>query len=164
MNSSRLTVLTVLSVLATACGAPANVVRVPSITLPEGPGVVEATVTRVKVGLGPVFCNLFNSDMGPSPEETFPGQSPIIGGNLTVEAASERVLCRFEKLPIGTYAISIIQDEDSDGDLRTSVFGAPVEGYGASNNMLPATSAPIWADSKFEVGATKVELEIRLQY
>jgi uncharacterized protein (DUF2141 family) len=164
MNLSRLAVLTVLAVLAAACGAPANVVREPTITLPAGPGVVEATVTRVKVGLGPVFCNLHNSDAGPSPEQTFPGQSPIIGGSLTVEASSERVLCRFEKLPMGTYAISIIQDEDSDGDLRTSVFGAPIEGYGASNNILPATSGPTWADSKFEVGATKVELEIRLQY
>jgi uncharacterized protein (DUF2141 family) len=145
-----------MCVIAVGCGG-APPAGPPTITLGVGTGAIEAKVIRVKSGSGPIGCDLFNSETG------FPGPSPIIGGAVNLEAASTEVTCRYEKLPEGNYALSVFQDENKNGTLDTSIFGAPVEGYGASNNKLPPTSGPTWAESSFAVGTTTVQLEVRLQ-
>lgn len=125
----------------TACGGGA-LGPAPTITLAEGTAQLDATVTNVKLAKGRVYCALFNAAEG------FPGASPIIGGSVNADTATESVPCRFSKLPAGEYAISVFQDENSDGALNTNAFGAPSEGYGASNNQLPAAEAPHFDDSK----------------
>jgi uncharacterized protein (DUF2141 family) len=147
--------LAVLSLVA--CGAAPEAPFVPTITLPPGPATLTVKVERVKTNLGPVFCDLFNAAEG------FPGPSPIVGGTVRLEATAEPV-CSWKDLPAGEYAVSVIQDENDNGTLDTSAFGAPVEGYGASNNVLPATSAPRWSDSRVSLdGASPMTLTVRLQ-
>lgn len=73
--------------------------------------------------------------------------------------------CVFEKLPPGTYAIAVHHDENDNRKLDTNLLGIPQEGYGVSNNHIPALSAPTWQESKFTVEAGKtVELSIALRY
>lgn len=127
-----------------ACG-PAPSVKAPTITLAKGTATLDSTVANVKTGKGEVYCALFNAPDG------FPGASPIIGGGLKAASSAAQVSCRFENLPAGDYAISVYQDENSDGELNLNAFGAPTELYGASNNVLHATSAPTFTESKLHL-------------
>jgi uncharacterized protein (DUF2141 family) len=147
--------LAVLSLVA--CGGAPEAPFVPTISLPPGPAALTVKVERVKTTLGPVFCDLFNAAEG------FPGPSPIIGGSISLEATAEPV-CTWKDLPVGEYAVSVIQDENNNGTLDTSAFGAPVEGYGVSNNVLPAASAPRWSDARITLdGTSPMTLTVRLQ-
>lgn len=144
------------SLLLVACGGGMSATT-PTITLEKGQSVLTAHVERVKADKGPVLCDLFNAADG------FPGASPIIGGSIRLEASAEPV-CVWRDLPSGSYAVSVIQDENSNGSLDLNTFGVPTEGYGASNNVLPATSAPQFADSKIALdGAAAAELTVRLK-
>ncbi|MCA2976989.1 MAG: DUF2141 domain-containing protein [Myxococcaceae bacterium] len=139
-----------------ACGGAAMPPAAPTITLAPGASTLSVRVERVKTDRGPVICDLFNAADG------FPGPSPIIGGSLRVEASAEPV-CVWQRLPAGDYAVSVIQDENGNGDLDSNFLGVPLEGYGASNNVLPPTSGPLWSDSRFPVdGAAPVTLTVRL--
>lgn len=147
--------LAVLSLVA--CGAAPEAPFVPTITLAPGASNLAVRIERVKAGMGPVVCDLFNAAEG------FPGPSPIIGGSIRIEATAEPV-CTWSGLPAGEYAVSVIQDENNNGTLDSNVFGVPLEGYGASNNILPATSAPRWNDSRLSVdGAAPLSITVRLQ-
>jgi uncharacterized protein (DUF2141 family) len=139
-----------------ACGGAAMPAAIPTITLASGASTLTVRVERVKTASGPVICDLFNAGDG------FPGPSPIIGGTVRMQASDEPV-CVWQRLPAGDYAVSVIQDENANGELDSNVLGVPLEGYGASNNVLPPTSAPLWSDSRFSVdGTAPVTLTIRL--
>lgn len=147
--------LAVLSLAA--CGGAAMAPPTPTITLAPGASSLTVRVERVKAGMGPVLCDLFNAADG------FPGPSPIIGGSQQVDASAEPV-CTFSGLPAGEYAVSVIQDENANGNLDSNALGVPLEGYGASNNVLPATSAPRWSDSRLSIdGAAALSITVRLQ-
>jgi uncharacterized protein (DUF2141 family) len=147
--------LAVLSLVA--CGAAPEAPFVPTITLAPGASNLAVRVERVKAGMGPVLCDLFNAADG------FPGPSPIIGGSLQFAASAEPV-CTFTGLPAGEYAVSVMQDENANGTLDSNVLGVPLEGFGASNNVLPATSAPRWSDSRLSIdGAAPLSITVRLQ-
>ena len=141
--------LAAVSFTLVACGAPAptDVPFTPTLKLEPGQSTLRVMVSRQKVGLGPIFCDLFNSGTG------FPGPSPIIGGSQQHEA-QESTLCVYEGLPAGSYGISVIQDENANGTLDANVFGVPTEGYGVSNNVIPATEAPRWSDSVVTLDGT----------
>jgi uncharacterized protein (DUF2141 family) len=159
MKRSAVVTLSSFLVVISACGAqqPAGA-PAPTITLSPGQTTLTVKVERVKADRGPVFCDLFNAGEG------FPGASPIIGGSIELKASATPMACTFSNLPAGVFAVSVIQDENANGSLDMNVFGAPIEGYGVSNNIVPATSAPTFADSKIDVdGVSQIELTVRLQ-
>jgi len=132
------------SLLLVACGGGMSTTT-PTITLEKGQSVLTVRVERVKT------------------DDGFPGASPIIGGSIRLEANAEPV-CIWRDLPRGSFAVSVIQDENANGALDMNTFGVPTEGYGASNNVLPATSAPKFADSSFTLEGTNAsELTVRLK-
>lgn len=136
-------IITTLSLAAAlGCGAPQTGNPEPTIKLDVGTATLDLTVSKLKVDKGPLYCALFNSAEG------FPGPSPIIDGSLVVDATAETVKCVFAKLPAGTFAVTVYQDENNNGKTDTNAFGAPTEGYGASKNQLPAASPPSFDDNK----------------
>lgn len=116
--------------------------------------VVELRNLRGKVG-----CQVFASADG------FPSEDAKAFVGTSVAASKNDVVCKFTGLAPGRYAVSVMHDEDGDGELDSNFFGVPTEGYGASNNKLPALSPPDFAASSFEVkaGETKT-IQIRLKY
>ncbi|MFZ2996129.1 DUF2141 domain-containing protein [Sphingobium sp.] len=63
----------------------------------------------------------------------------------------------------GTYAISVIHDENGNGKLDTFA-GIPREGVGFSRNPVLRFGAPSFASVSFGVAGAAVEQEIRLKY
>jgi len=73
--------------------------------------------------------------------------------------------CSFENVSAGTYAISVMHDENDNQKLDKNFFGVPTEGYGVSNNHTHAMSSPTWEESKFTVeGGKNLGLGIGLRY
>jgi hypothetical protein len=152
----RLVIALSFTLAAGGAPAPTDVPFTPTITLEPGQSTLRVVVARQKVGKGPIFCDLFTSGTG------FPGPSPIIGGSQEHEA-KESTVCVYERLPAGTFAMSVIQDENANGTLDSNVFGVPTEGYGVSNNIIPATEAPRWSDSVITLdGTNPLEITVTL--
>jgi len=69
------------------------------------------------------------------------------------------------ELEAGTWAFSVIHDEDHDGQLDTNFIGMPTEGVGASTK--PGTSRlgpPRFTDATATIGTAGKTLRIELAY
>lgn len=76
---------------------------------------------------------------------------------------SESVLSvTFEDLvPGNSYAVSVLHDENRDGELNQGTFGIPIEGFGFSRNPQVQTSAPEFYESAVLVfGETTTSIEM----
>lgn len=64
----------------------------------------------------------------------------------------------FTRLPVGTWAVAVLHDENGVGKMNKNLSGVPSEGYAVSNNVTRPFSAPRWSESTFELvaGATMV--------
>ena len=83
-------------------------------------------VTGAKPGKGQAVCSLFTS------ADTCLKQ-PAIKKTKPIDYNGEAIF-RIDDLDPGTYAVSIVYDEDSNGELNTGLFGIPTEPVGVSNN------------------------------
>ena len=69
----------------------------------------------------------------------------------------------FTDLAPGTYAISLIHDENLNGEFDM-VFFQPTEGYGTSNDIRGLFGPPSFRDAKFALGDEDIELMIKVGY
>ena len=132
-------------------------------TTASGEPVEGATVTASVVNLrsqkGNVVCRLYRSeaDFPRSPSGNVRKKVTVVPGRPT--------RCVFEGVAPGTYAMTLIHDENDNGKLDKNFIGMPTEGYGVSNNRTYATKAPSWAECKFSVAPGKSrDLGIELRY
>ena len=74
----------------------------------------------------------------------------------------EMVIVEFENVPDGTYAVSVIHDVNSNGDLDANFMGIPSEPYGFSNDARGMFGPADFDESKFEVkGDKKIEITVK---
>ena len=66
-------------------------------------------------------------------------------------------------MAVGKYAISILDDENSNDDLDR-FLGIPTEGYGFSNNVKPLLSMPKYEELLFDLNQDYLCLKLKLQY
>ena len=107
-------------------------------------GVVNVAVTGVKINKGGIVkVGLYKHDGFPEIGKE------IMGENIDV--TKNEIEVSFKDVPVGIYAIAIIQDKNSDGEHNTNLFGAPTEPYGFSNNIYGRFGPPSFEDVSFEV-------------
>ena len=95
--------------------------------------------------------------------EHFPSEVAKALDYKVVKMSGNKASLTFENVPAGTYAISVIHDENNNGKLDTYILGIPKEGYGASKNCLPTMSIPTFEENTFEVSNTTQTLTIRIK-
>jgi uncharacterized protein (DUF2141 family) len=87
--------------------------------------------------------------------QLFQGKDNYEKGNaesaLIVKAKTGSVTVNFNELGEGEYIIRFFHDENSNGKLETNLFGAPVEGYGFSNNAKPDFGPVNYSAAKFVI-------------
>lgn len=118
-------------------------------------GSIEVTVKNIKEAKGSIRVGLFDK------EENFL-EKPIEG--KVVKAANGEVTVVFEGLPTGDYAISIIHDENDNGELDSNMMGIPKEGFAFGNNAMGMFGPPDFDKAKVSVNGQKVKQEITLKY
>jgi uncharacterized protein (DUF2141 family) len=80
-----------------------------------------------------------------------------------VPATTPAVQAEFQNVPPGTYAISIIHDENGDEELNTNLLGMPKEGFGFSNDAMNTFGPPDFKKASFTMqgATTRVALSVR---
>jgi uncharacterized protein (DUF2141 family) len=108
---------------------------------------------------GQLGCRIF------SKEDGFPGKMAKADEQLYSKPKSKKGGCTFKGYKPGTYAISVMHDLDSSGDLNTSLVGRPKEPWGVSNDV-PAErfGPPAYKACTFEYEGGKKVIKIKLQH
>ena len=103
-------------------------------------------VRGAQPGDGQVICSLFSSDDNYLKKPVSSQTQPIDGDGAA--------LCRFRQLPAGTYAVTIIYDQDRNGKLNTGLLGIPTELVGFSNNAKSRFGPPTFDEASFALSAS----------
>ena len=93
--------------------------------------------------------------------KSFPGCAKDAHAITRSVPAGEHVI-RVQGLVPGTYALSVIHDENGNGKLDSNMIGMPVEAYGFSNNPN-VMRKPTWDEARFEVGVQDAAIAITLR-
>jgi uncharacterized protein (DUF2141 family) len=98
-------------------------------------------VTNVQKGKGTVVLNVYDK------KENFLKTTYF----TKVQKANQETMKFQVDLPRGTYAITVFQDLDNNGDLKSSWLGIPKEPVGNSTNFKPDGGAPTFRDCSIYV-------------
>jgi uncharacterized protein (DUF2141 family) len=120
---------------------------------------VRAEISGIRNSRGDVGCLLFASSDG------WPQTTARAYRVRHAAIADGRATCDFGDLPAGQYAVMTIHDENRNGICDKNAFGAPKEGYGASNNVTHTFSPPTFDEARFTVAnGAVVVTRITLKY
>ena len=122
------------------------------------PGI-HVKVLNIRNSTGTVDCALFDSPVG------FPIDALHSAMNvMVIKIRKTEARCDFEDIPPGTYAITVIHDENMDGKLDTNWLGIPKEGYGFSNDVKALLGGPSFSAASFQYNGGTLDLTISLHY
>jgi uncharacterized protein (DUF2141 family) len=95
--------------------------------------------------------------------EAFPSDGKRAVRRFKVRVKERRTRVYIGDLPYGTYAISVLHDENANGKLDTNFLGIPLERLGASNDAPFQFGPPSWQDARFALDRKKVLTSITLR-
>lgn len=88
-------------------------------------------------------------------------KAPVRETTVAIDPAGRATLT-FDGLDAGTYAVSVIYDEDSDGELDTGFLGIPSELIAMSNNAKGRFGPPGFEKTRFDMRSS-MTIEIRFE-
>jgi uncharacterized protein (DUF2141 family) len=112
------------------------------------------TIENIKGKKGSLRLGVFDSEDG--------FLKKAIGGRV-IKPEGDKVTIVFDDLKPGKYAISIIHDENDNGEVDKKAFGIPKEGLGFSNNAMGKFGPPTFEESSFTLSGEK-EISIKMLY
>ncbi len=120
-------------------------------------GSIRVTVSNLRSPSGLVGVALYDARKGfpDKPERAIQGHSVKADGMCVVI---------FEDLPYGTYAVSVLHDENSNRKMDKTIIGIPREGFGTSNNPKIRRGPPSFQESSFPLDRRTVALKIDMNY
>jgi uncharacterized protein (DUF2141 family) len=117
---------------------------------------IEVTVENITETKGTIRIGLFSSEKN-FLKETADGK--------IIKASASSITVKFENLKSGAYAVSVIHDENENGDLDTNMMGIPSEGFAFGNNAMGMFGPPSFDNAKVEVkGNDVVKQLLKLKY
>ena len=84
--------------------------------------------------------------------------------SVEIDAKTMSAQLAFKDLPQGTFAVSVLHDENGNGKMDKNFVEIPKEGYGASNNPKKKRRAPAFDEAKFSLNSPEQTIEIALIY
>ena len=117
--------------------------------------VIGARNTKGKIGV-----TLFQDAQG-FPDDT---SKAIRQQSVDIDPNTLSAQVTFKDLPQGTFAVSVLHDENGNGKMDKNFVGMPKEGYGASNNPKKKRHAPTFDEAKFSLNVGEQTIEISLIY
>lgn len=116
---------------------------------------LEISVKNIKELKGTIRVGLFDN------EENFLKEA-VQGKVVDVNAATMTVV--FENLKPGDYALSVIHDENANGDLDTNAVGIPKEGFGFGNDAMGLFGPPSFKKAKITMSEGVLKTVVTLKY
>ncbi len=93
-------------------------------------------------------------------EAQFDSKQPGVR-DVVAQLKDGKATVRFEGLPAGKYAITVVHDANGNGKLDSNMIGMPTEAFGFSNNPVIRFGPPAFKDTLLEVRQDS-KIEIRL--
>jgi len=119
---------------------------------------VQVTVSGVKTDKGQLVLNIFN-DQATYEKET-PARKIKIDKKKLVNGSTVVTI----PLEPGVYGITLLDDENNNGEMDKNMLKMPKEGFGFSNFYLEKMKRPTFEDFKILVTAdhnTRVEIKVK---
>ena len=123
----------------------------------DAPGSLYVRIDNVRNTKGRVSLLLFRSSTG------FPDNPPSAVASRSLPV-NEDGIYKFDRLPPGKYALSVIHDENENARLDKNVLGIPREGYGFSGNPKALFGPPGFDMVAFSFDGSSFELSVKLIY
>lgn len=70
----------------------------------------------------------------------------------------------FSDLPFGEYAVAVMHDMNDNNKMDFHFYGAPKEGYGASNDASGTFGPPSFEEARFKLENFSKTIVIKLKY
>jgi uncharacterized protein (DUF2141 family) len=136
----------------TGCASPS-----PAL-FPSGSGNLLLSLEGFRNDHGMAIISLFRG------EEGFPEDIRAAVKTVTVPITDGKAVVRFAELPYGEYAVCALHDEDEDGEMATSLFGVPREGFAFSGHPDYRFGPPDFKEVRFLLVEPQRELSIPVRY
>jgi uncharacterized protein (DUF2141 family) len=120
-----------------------------------GQSSLEITITNIREVKGSIRASVFNEKSNFLKKEYQGRVTKVVG---------ETMIISFENLPTGEYALSVIHDENENGELDSNFMGIPKEGFGFGNNALGRFGPPDFEETVVKVANTAQKQSIALKY
>lgn len=155
-NRTGRTTLWMLGSLALAGTVHADVVPPSPAGAPGVMATVSVSVQGVLSAQGTITALLFASEDG------FPAKEAKALRRVSVPASVGAVALHFERVPAGSYAITVYHDENGNGRMDKNWIGIPKEPVAVSNNEKGRMGPPKFKDAKFIIESEQKNLQINL--
>ncbi len=120
---------------------------------------IRITVSSLHNEKGHVLVSLFKEGTG------YPDDATKAYRKIRLDITGKKASVLFTGLPAGSYAVSILHDENDDQKMNKNNLGIPKEGYGFSNNVVGAFGPPSWSRASFShKPGVLTQKEIRARY
>jgi len=116
---------------------------------------LEVTVTNIREVKGSIRASVFNDKSNFLKKEYQGRVAKVSGDSMTI---------LFDNLPAGDYALSVIHDENENGELDSNFMGIPKEGFGFGNNALGRFGPPDFEKTLVKVTNASLKQSIALKY
>ena len=116
---------------------------------------LEVTVKNIKEPKGTIRVGLFTN------ENDFLKTAAV---GKVVKAIGREITVVFENLKPGDYAVSVIHDENENGELDSNMMGIPKEGFAFGNNAMGMFGPPSFDKAKITLNSTSEKQIVDLKY
>lgn len=104
-------------------------------------------VSGAKPYTGQAYLSLFSS------QENYL-KNPLVKKSKPIDNLGQATFV-IDHLDSGTYAVSVVHDEDNNGKLNTGIMGIPTELVGFSNNAKGTFGPPAFKETSFKISEKK---------
>ncbi|RKN76748.1 DUF2141 domain-containing protein [Ulvibacterium marinum] len=118
-----------------------------------GSGNLTINLTDIESKEGEIVFMLF------AKEDGFPKEPSKAFKKGVVTDFSASASYTFKKVPYGTYAVSVFQDKDKNGEIKSNFIGMPKEPVGASN--MTKMGKPSFKKCSFQLNSQNKELRMK---
>ncbi len=122
--------------------------------------VIHVEISGPRNDTGQMLCALYSSAQA----DAFPKKADKAIARLTAKIADGQAVCEFTGIAPGTYAVSVVHDENSNGKLDANFIGMPREGVGASNDAKGHMGPPKFSAAAFQYAGGRLDLKIHVNY
>lgn len=116
---------------------------------------LEVVVKNVKDAKGNVRVGIFKD------QKTFLKEATV---GKVVKASAGEVTVVFDNVPAGTYGVSVIHDENENGELDSGMFGIPKEGFGFANDAMGMFGPPSFEKASIIIEEGPKIISIGMKY
>ncbi len=120
---------------------------------------VEVEITDIRSGKGKIIIGVFRN------QEQFKNENSILEVTISKEGMINGKVSTIIELPPGIYGISVLDDENGNGEMDYNFLGIPREGFGFSNYYHTALRRPVFENFKFELKKSqRKKIHVKMNY